>query len=147
MFSLSGSPVQCCAAGNAAASAGPNLKQCYYTDISSGVSPSSLNLLAGGEAAMWSDMYCAAPECPQPGPWAIWYTPAFDEEFSQSFGNLAWPRASAAAGSFWHYDSSVVPGSAPFATLIANHNARLTARGSITCPNNCYCDWNSKCVD
>lgn len=52
---------------------------------------------------MWSDMYCTAPHCPQPGPWAIWYGPQFDAQFSESFASLAWPRASASAGSLWNY--------------------------------------------
>jgi hypothetical protein len=136
---------QCCAAGNAVASSGSNVKQCYWTDISAGVAPGNKGLLMGGEAAMWSDMYCAGPVCPQNGPWSIWYGPQFDDLFSQSFGNLAWPRASAAGGSLWNYVASMDPTSSTYATIIANHNARLIARGSTSCPNGCACDWNSKC--
>jgi hypothetical protein len=93
---------------------------------------------------MWSDMYCGGSHCPQNGPWAIWYDPQFDSIFSESFASLAWPRASAAAGSFWNFDSTLDPTSAEYASIISNHNARLTARGSTTCPNGCLCDWNSK---
>ena len=74
------------------------------------------------------------------------YDPSFDEEFTQSFTSLAWPRASATAGSLWNYQASLDPSSQQYADLIANHNARLTARGCITCPNGCACDWNSKYV-
>ena len=72
------------------------------------------------------------------------YDPSYDEEFSQSFASLAWPRASASAASLWNFQASLDPTTQQYADLIANHNARLTARGSITCPNGCNCDWNSK---
>jgi hypothetical protein len=67
---------------------------------------------------MWSDLYCAAPQCPQNGPWSIWYTPAFDAQFSASFAGLAWPRAAVAGGSVWNYVADLDPTSPQFAALV-----------------------------
>ncbi len=95
------------------------------------------------ETAAWADMYCRGDKCPYNGPWSIWYDPQFDDVFSQSYGALIWPRAAAAAGSYWNYVPSLDPTGAAFQALLSAHNGRLSARGGLTCPNSCYCDWNS----
>lgn len=136
---------ECCAAGGNSVDPGDRVKQCYYFDISGGVAAGDMHLLKGGETAMWTDMYCAPPHCPQTGPWAKWYAPEHDAVFSESFANLIWPRAAGAAGSFWRFDATLTTASARYTETLANHNARLAARGSTTCPNYCGCSWNNKC--
>lgn len=130
-------------------------------------------MMIGGEVAMWSDMYCPAPNCPdQPGPWAWMYPPSADDAFALSYSGLIWPRASAAGGAFWNYDPSIDTYGSEYAQMITDHNTRISARGVMSCKNgcararsrggmrgrcgaphvttrargpSCVCDWNSAC--
>lgn len=74
------------------------------------------------------------------------YPSTADAQFSASLLGLVWPRATGAAGAFWHYNTSAANSSTPeYAAVIAAHNDRLIARGVDSCPNNCTCDWGSRC--
>lgn len=138
---------QCCAAGNAVPTPGAKTRQCYWEDIAHGMTPTERTKLFGGETAMWGDMYCAPPACPDVGQFAWMYPPEQDAAFIKSFMGMVWPRAAAAAGAFWNYDASVVSGAGDndFSCAISAINTRLGLRGVTTCPNGCSCDWGSSC--
>ena len=67
-------------------------------------------LMEGGEVAMWSDNYCPSPECAINGTYGWMYPRAQDKVFSDSYGNMVFPGAAAAAGSLWNYVAALAPG-------------------------------------
>jgi hypothetical protein len=58
---------------------------------------------------------------------------------------MIWPRGFVAAGAFWNFNASVDPGSAAFVQGVWALNEQLRARGSMTCPTNCSCDFLTAC--
>ncbi|XP_031568671.1 beta-hexosaminidase 1-like [Actinia tenebrosa] len=120
-----------------------------WTDISSGLSPQEVELLLGGEMAMWTDYYCYISECcyrhnTKPQAWWM-YDPTHDAQFTQSVSGLIWPRAVVGAGSFWNYDPDLKPETADFVLRYDAMNRRLQERGILTCPVGCKCDYLTKC--
>merc|ERR1712107_524939 len=103
-------------------------------------------LLAGGETAMWSDIYVPPrkqnTEC-------LFQSPDFDAAFSTSTSAMIWPRAAVAAGSFYRFDVHLQNTSEAFAGLLGNINRRLTARGIEVCecttPTHQGCTQQSNC--
>ncbi|KAK8805401.1 hypothetical protein WA158_002057 [Blastocystis sp. Blastoise] len=105
--------------------------------------------LFGGEASMWTDNYCYALQCgawtgAKPVAWQL-YDPQYDALFEESMISIMYPRAIAAAGSFWHYDSNLLVNSTEYKTLYSAANLRLQKRNIFTCPEECYCDELTKC--
>jgi hexosaminidase len=109
-----------------------------WLDITSGaLNASNAHLMLGGEASMWTDQYLGTKhnidhrtvQCLLP-------SPASDVEFGKSISAVIWPRAAVAAGSFWRWDGSLSPQTQPevFASVVAEVNGILTARGVDTCP-------------
>merc|ERR1711920_475466 len=115
-----------------------------WYDVTANIENSQRHLVLGGEASMWNGKYAAAgcfwmqdfygPFCPNPKftlkpgqknyPYAQWMSDAVhDDVFSSSMSNTVWPRAAAAAGSFWHYLPDLSRES--FDALIAAHGERL----------------------
>lgn len=136
---------QCCAAGNAVPTSGEKTRQCFWEDISNGMTSTDVLKLRGGETAMWGDLYCAPPACPDVGQFSWMYAPSADAQFSSSWLGMVWPRAAASGGSFWNYNASLASGTTDFTCAVEVHNARLQARGVDSCPNGCSCDWGSRC--
>ncbi|XP_062513942.1 beta-hexosaminidase subunit alpha-like isoform X2 [Corticium candelabrum] len=124
-----------------------------WTDIAYNMTAAGKKLLLGGEISFWTDEYCPNFQCwnetnshHRNMPVASWmWDSAHDSIFSQSVGNMIWPRGIAAAGAFWNFNSSLSTSSMDFLTRYHAQNQRLIERGVISCPSNCTCDTLSKC--
>ena len=74
------------------------------------------------------------------------YGAEHDAIFIESYSNLVFPNAAAAAGAAWNYAGSGLPTNlGALNTSISLHNARLIERGVQSCPNGCVCDWDGSC--
>lgn len=85
---------QCCRVNPNFDHDGPTARfnKCFYIDAAASLtsaqrsSPTALHLMAGGEAAMWSDEYCPSPLCAINGTFGWMAAPSFDHIYVQSFG-------------------------------------------------------------
>lgn len=132
----------------AAPSGSAGWSKCWY-DISTGVDPSQLSLLLGGEISMWSDTYCYVKQCDptstsKPVGHEL-FDPKYDDEFGKSIGGMIWPRGYVAAAAFWNFNSSADPKSDKFTDAIWKLNDDLIDRGSRVCPSKCACNQVSAC--
>eukprot|EP01063_Lacrimia_lanifica_P028236 TRINITY_DN4091_c0_g1_i3.p1 TRINITY_DN4091_c0_g1~~TRINITY_DN4091_c0_g1_i3.p1 ORF type:complete len:528 (+),score=230.90 TRINITY_DN4091_c0_g1_i3:113-1585(+) len=119
-----------------------------WYNISSTVADEDQHLLRGGEVALWSDRFlyidqCMYPDKPAP-PGAALYNPKHDAAFARAIGGLAWPRGMVAAQAFWNYHAAD-PVSDAFTKAVESINAQVQARGGLTCPNGCQCDYTTAC--
>jgi len=105
-------------------------------------------LLLGGEVAMWTDPYCQIRGCVFPGKAPREGGPMFnrshDAEFGQSAASMIWPRGHLAAGSFWHFDSSIDEATLR-QVVFSDHNDLIARRGGIVCPACCSCNITHRC--
>lgn len=98
---------------------------------------------------MWTDDYtdtfqCGSASGPTPSA-SKFYGPTADAQFGRSIAGVVFPRASVAAGSFWTYVPGLSAEAAAFVSLMELQNSRMVARGLDTCPNNCTCDYLTRC--
>jgi len=119
---------------------------CFYRNhTGSGLTPELRTYVQGGEVAMWSDSYCPSPHCAINGTYGWMYDPSRDDVFSESYSNMIFPHASAAAGSLWSgYSQDLVPKGLPsdkFIDALESHTFRLRHRNVSACKSGCSCDW------
>ena len=107
--------------------------------------PTALHLLAGGEAAMWSDEYCPAPLCAINGTYGWMADPKYDATYIESFGKQVFPKTAATGASLWNYMNVSIYSTNTLASALASHNQRLIDRSVVSCPNECHCDWGMSC--
>jgi hypothetical protein len=143
---------QCCRV-NPSTADGPTARftKCFWLDVTSSLtnkqksSKTALHMLAGGEAAMWSDEYCPAPLCAINGTYGWMSDPKYDATYIESFGKQVFPNTAATGASLWKYmNDTELPGE-QLAALLDNHNKRLINRKVISCPIGCHCDWGQSC--
>lgn len=133
---------------------GDTYSLCYYRDSGQGMTGALRQFMEGGEVAMWNDNYCPSGHepyghCEINGTFGWMASPAFDDMFSESVGNMIFPGTAAAAGSLWSYNESMIPKGMPgdvFVNSIEEHVRRLRERNVYTCANGCACDWQSRCI-
>lgn len=122
---------------------------CYYRNHT-GPNMMDIQNFLGGETAMWSDSYCPSPHCNINGTYGWMYDSSQDKVFSESYSNMIFPHASAAAGSLWSgYSENLVPKGLPsdmFIDMLDAHNIRLQSRNVSSCSTGCQCDWGSSCI-
>lgn len=125
--------------------------QCFWTDVTQSLTakqrnnPTALHMLAGGEAAMWSDEYCPSPLCAINGTYGWMSDPKYDTTYVESFGKQVFPNAAATGASLWNFlNDTALPGDV-LASLLDKHNNRMIARGVVSCPVGCHCDWGESC--
>ena len=126
----------------------------YWWDIRpAGMSANVTDLaLLGGEACHWTDKYCYIFEClptwhdrPSNGGNNIsgWmYPPAKDDVFASSVTGKIWPRAAAAAGSYWYFNGADFADVEPLYDFVTDV---LISRGVDACPVNCTCSELERC--
>ena len=143
---------QCCRIHPSTAD-GPTARftQCFWLDVTRSLTatqrsdPTALHMLAGGEAAMWSDEYCPSPLCAINGTYGWMSDPKYDTTYVQSFGKQVFPNTAATGASLWNFlNDTALPGNV-LASLVDKHNNRLIARGVVSCPVGCHCDWGQSC--
>lgn len=102
----------------------------------------------GGEAAIWTDNYCFAPQCghasadvtPRPKVPGM-FQRAADSAFEQSLSGMVWPRAYVKGAALWRYDRT----RASATTVLAGAYRRLAAASVDGCPEGCHCDEATRC--
>jgi hypothetical protein len=121
----------------------------FWFDIARDFDQAQLELMLGGEVAMWTDNYCYIFECigdGQPDPVAaVMYNSTYDAQFAKSVSGIMWPRAYVGAAVFWNYLTDLDPYDINFLNGWLAFNDVMISRGVAACPSGCYCDELTAC--
>ena len=121
----------------------------FWFDISTGVTPTSLPMLLGGEMSLWTDTWCNTDQCgADPGAKPVGsalFPPSQDAFFSQSAGGMIWPRGFVGAAAFWSFNASEDSQSTDFVNAIFAINDVVATAGGLVCPSRCECTQTTTC--